>query len=410
MGFRLDAKGALMKGWLAWLLLMTTICAGPTAAASSHETICGWISAAEASGDVLFTVPDQPGATTVRLRPPGPDWRLAMIDVKDASHHPLMLVRALPPCKVLEARRLVRTPDGAVGTIEVLTPDLGSVTAREPQNPPLPILDAGPAKAVMAHVDTGVNYLLSALQPHFATNGDGKLLGHDFWDDDERPFDADPRANPYFPQHHGTTVFSVLAREAPQTDIAIYRFPAPDMCRFGDLIEHMAQLSVRIVSLSMGSDSRSDWTCFEAAAQANPQMLFIVSAGNDGRDLDRMPVYPAALPLANMIVVTSSDDFGRLGRGSNIGATTVDLMVPAEQVEVIDHRGAFAETGGTSYAVPRVAALAARFLGANPDADTPAIIDFLTSRAIGAPGVPLFHGWIPDPTDDFGFQVADPNR
>jgi hypothetical protein len=85
-------------------------------------------------------------------------------------------------------------------------------------------------------------------------------------------------------------------------------------------------------------------------------------------------------------------------------------MVPAEQVEVIDHRGAFAETGGTSYAVPRVAALAARFLGANPDADTSAIIDFLTSRAIGAPGVPLFHGWIPDPTDDFGFQVADPNR
>jgi hypothetical protein len=78
-------------------------------------------------------------------------------------------------------------------------------------------------------------------------------------------------------------------------------------------------------------------------------------------------------------------------------------MVPAEQVEVIDHRGAFAETGGTSYAVPRVAALAARFLGANPGADTPVIIDFLTSRAISAPGVPLVHGWIPDPTDNFGF-------
>lgn len=197
-------------------------------------------------------------------------------------------------------------------------------------------------------------------------------------------------------------MFSVLAREAPRTDIAIYRFPAPDMCRFADLIDHMARLSVRIVSLSMGSDDRSDWTCFEAGAQANPQMLFVVSAGNDGRDLDRMPVYPAALALADMVVVTSSDDFGRLGRGSNTGATMVDLMVPAEQVEVIDHRGALAETGGTSYAVPRVAGLAARYLDANPGADTPAIIDFLSSRAIGAPGVSLVHGWIPDPTDDFG--------
>jgi hypothetical protein len=410
MGFRPDAKGAQMKSRLAWLLLMATICAGPAAAAPSQEAVCDWVAAAQATGDTIFTVPDQPGTTTVRLRPPGPDWRLAMIDVQDATDRPLMLIRTLQPCKVLEARRWTRLPDGTVDMIEVLAPDLGSVIAREPQNPPLPRLDAGPGTAVMAHVDTGVNYLLSALKPHFATDGDGKLLGHDFWDDDGRPFDADPRANPYFPQHHGTTVFSVLAREAPKTDIAIYRFPAPDMCRFGDLIEHMAQLSVRIVSLSMGSNSRSDWTCFEAAAQANPQMLFIVSAGNNGRDLDRVPVYPAALPLANMIVVTSSDDFGRLGRGSNTGATTVDLMVPAEQVEVIDHRGALAETGGTSYAVPRVAALAARYLDANPDADTAAIIDFLTSRAIGAPGIPLVHGWIPDPTDDFGFQVADPNR
>jgi len=153
----------------------------------------------------------------------------------------------------------------------------------------------------------------------------------------------------------------------------------------------------------MGSGDRMDWACFAAAASENPQMLFIVSAGNDGRDLDQMPVYPAALPLANMLVVTSSDEFGRLGRGSNTGATTVDLMVPAEQVEVIDHRGAYAETGGTSYAAPRVAALAARFLAANPAADTPAIKAFLASRAIATNGVPLVYGWIPDPTDDFGF-------
>ncbi|MGB1871883.1 MAG: S8 family serine peptidase [Candidatus Puniceispirillaceae bacterium] len=392
-----------MTRWLALLSLIAVTCAGPAAATPSREALCGWVDAAQASGDALFIVPDKASAATVRLRPPGPGWRVAMIDVTDEHDRPLMQVRAIPPCRPLEARRLVRLQDGMVGSIEVLTPDFSTVIAIEPQNPPLPRLQAGPGSATLAHVDTGVNYQLTDLQPHIATDGDGRPLGYDFWDDDNRPFDADPRGNPYFPRHHGTTVFSVLAREAPQTGIAIYRFPAPDMCRFADLIAHMAQRSVRIVSLSMGSNDRSDWACFEAAAGENPQMLFIVSAGNDGRDLDRMPIYPAALPLPNMIVVTSSDDFGRLGRGSNFGAATVDLMVPAEQVTVMDHRGAFAETGGTSYAVPRVAALAARFLDANPDANTPAIKEFLASRAITAPDVPLTFGWIPDPTDNFGF-------
>lgn len=392
-----------MTRWLVCMLLIVTAGSGPAAGAPSAEDICGWVDAAQAGGDPIFTIREGDSDATVRFRPPGKNWRVAMIEVRDGTGQPMMQVRVLPPCQPLEARRLVRDQYGTVDRIEVLTPDFTAIAAIEPQNPPMPRLTPGPGTAVMAHVDTGVNYLLPSLQPHLATNADGRPLGRDFWDDDDRPFDADPRRNVFFPQHHGTTVFSVLAREAPDTAIAIYRFPAPDMCRFGDLVGHMARLSVRIVSLPMGSDNRADWACFAAAATKNPRMLFIVSAGNDGRDLDTMPVFPAALPLANMVVVTSSDDFGRLGRGSNVGATTVDLMVPAEQVEVIDHRGAIAGTGGTSYAVPRVAALAARFLKANPEADTTAIIDFLASRAIAAPDVPLVYGWIPDPTDDFGF-------
>ncbi|MEX0502418.1 S8 family serine peptidase [Alphaproteobacteria bacterium LSUCC0719] len=392
-----------MKTRLALALLFFLTNTGAAFATPTSEMVCDWVAAAVAAPDGSYRVDDAAGKVTVNLRPPGPAWRLATIDIRDMSERPLMQIRVLPSCQPLEARRLVRAPDGSVDRIEVLAPDFKRPVAIEPQNPPLPRLSAGTGSAVLALVDTGVNYLLPALHPHLATGADGRPLGHDFWDDDDRPYDSDPRANPYFPRHHGTTVFSVLAREAPDTDIAIYRFPAPDMCRFEELINHMASLSVRIVSLSMGSDDRSDWHCFERAAQLHPQMLFVVSAGNDGRDLDQMPVYPAALALTNMVVVTSSDNFGRLGRGSNSAAVSVDVMVPAEQIEVIDHRGAFAETGGTSYAVPRVAALAARFLAANPDAVTADIIGFLASRAIPAPGVRLGFGWIPDPTDDFGF-------
>ena len=96
--------------------------------------------------------------------------------------------------------------------------------------------------------------------------------------------------------------------------------------------------------MSMGSGDKGDWRCFQDAAARNPQILFVVSAGNDGKDIDRQPVYPAALTLSNMLVVTSSDSFGRLGRGSNVGASSVDVMVPGERADVIDHRGARAET------------------------------------------------------------------
>ena len=209
------------------------------------------------------------------------------------------------------------------------------------------------------------------------------------------PRDTDPRRNAFFPMHHGTTTFSLLAREAPGIPIAAYRFPAPDLCRFEALIDHMDGLSVRVVSLSMGSSNREEWRCFAAAAERHPQMLFVVSAGNDGRDIDLAPVYPAALPLDNIVTVTSSDDFGRLGRGSNSGATSVDFMVPAERIEVTDHRGARADTGGTSYAAPRLAALAARYLSGGCGQCR----DHLLSEAPARPAgdAALKYGWIPDP-------------
>lgn len=372
----------------------------------SPADACRLIEVAGQSGGVSFSQSLGQETATVTLRPSQRKWRVAVIDIKDAADRPLMQMRLLPPCTPVEARMLRRDESGKTVRIEVLAPDLGNIISVEQLDPPLPQGFTTPHRsgtALLAHVDTGVNYLLPDLWPHLAADAEGALIGYDFWDQDQRPYDIDPRRSPFFPLHHGTTVFSVLASEASDAGIAVYRFPAEEMCRFSDLIAHMAERGVRIVNMSMGSSDPADWQCFEAAAARNPQMLFVISAGNDGRDIDRRPVYPAALTLQNILVVTSSDDFGRLGRGSNIGAKSVDIMVPAERVEVIDHRGSRAETGGTSYAAPRVAALATRFLMANPKTETGDIISFIISRAIDAPGVALAHGWIPDPTDNFGF-------
>ena len=42
-------------------------------------------------------------------------------------------------------------------------------------------------------------------------------------------------------------------------------------------------------------------------------------------------------------------------------------MTPGEQVPVVDHRGALGKASGSSYAVPRIAAMAARLLAGHPD-------------------------------------------
>lgn len=339
----------------------------------------------------------------VTFRPDKTNWRVATIELNDQDGQPVQQIRITPPCSPQQARRLVRDQAGHIAQIELLGPDLKTVLAVEPQNPSVP--KASPtAPPKLALVDTGVNYLLPALRQSLAIRQDGGLYGYDFWDGDDRPFDTDPRRNIFFPLHHGTTVFSVIAAEAPAQPVAIFRFPAPEMCKFGELVDTAAADGIRIINMSMGSRDRNDWNCFEQAARRHSQILFIVSAGNDALDIDQVPIYPAALDLANILVITSGDEFGRLAAESNFGRVGVDIMVPAESMPVIDHRGVRSETGGSSYAAPRVAALAARFLEARPEANTKDIVDYLIWRTISNADLRVQYGWIPDPTDDYGFK------
>ena len=168
-----------------------------------------------------------------------------------------------------------------------------------------------------------------------------------------------------------------------------------------DLIDHIAENSIKLVSLSMGSDNILDWVCFKEALEKHKDILFIVSAGNNGFNIDKKPIYPASLDLENIITVTSSDQTGRLGRGSNYGRSSVDFILPAERVEVIDHRGVRASTGGTSYAVPRLVALVSRYLNKNPNSSKDDILSFLKKRAIKKGEKITRYGWIPDPSDNY---------
>ena len=399
---------------ITWTLITVALNFPHSLLASENRTnnldkVCAFISdsindASRTEGNGPHIIIDKSGKMVAELnfKPSIIDWKLVSLSFWEGQDFPTTQVRAVPPCKIISARQFGRTADGDKIIISYGT-DL-KVRSTEPQNPPF--LMAGqpmqaPSEPLLALVDTGVNYNLPMVQKHLALGQDGQLIGYDFWDNDNRPFDKDPRKNAFFPLHHGTTVFSALSQELGDLKAAIYRFPAHNMCRFNDLIDHAENAGVRIVNMSMGSYSQDDWTCFHDGAKQHPHILFVISAGNDGFDIDVNPVFPASFDLENIVVVTSSDLFGRLPPQSNYGSVSVDLMVPAEQVDVFDHRGVFTTASGSSFAAPRVAALAARFLKKNVEASTADIIDFLKSRAINSGSTPVRFGWIPDPSDDF---------
>jgi len=340
-------------------------------------------------------------AVVVRaLRPGGTLRRLDVELQRLGEDAPLLLALADADCTVIHARAL-RYEDGTAAELLLLAPDLETVTAREPLNPAVPD-GVDPGGVTVAHIDSGVNYLLPQIAVRLARDDAGRILGYDLWDLDGRPFDGDTRRSPFFPIRHGTQVASLLLREAPAVRLLPFRYPRPDMTRLADAVSSAQAAGAAIMAMPLGSTRQADWIAFEEAARAHPGMLFIASAGNDGRDIDAKPLYPASLSLDNMIVVTSADAAGYAAPGSNWGAASVDLLIPAEDMTVTGFDGAPTRGSGSSFAVPRVAALAARLKADHPDWQAAELKRAIFARAVAQPADAVRAvavGWIPSPAE-----------
>jgi hypothetical protein len=349
-----------------------------------------------------FRMPDDGELRILRLAPGGQLMALAIELYRPTRKRELQPVAAVfvdKTCGIKLGRRIAYGPGGEPEALIELGRNLVETGERELVDPAVPgARDPGGVRVAL--VDSGVNYMLPAIASRLARNPSGEMVGYDFWEMDARPFDADTSRSPFFPARHGTRVASVLIREAPSLSLVPYRYPRPALERMADLVEHAARRGVRVVNMALGSNDREDWQAFVEAARAHAEILFIVSAGNDGRNIDERPVYPAALDLDNLIAVTSSDASGRLAPGSNWGSRHVHLMVPGEHQPVVDFEGRRRTSSGSSFAVPRVTALATRLMARHPDwpmARVKAAIMELAQPSPHYPEQPVRYGWIPDP-------------
>jgi len=353
------------------------------------------------SGDRVLLETIEPGGLLRRVRAE----LHTPVGAANQGLQPAVVIVADGQCRVQTARRLIYDSDGNAEYLEQLTPALDAVQIREPLNPPVPAMVQETEPEVpgvsVAMLDAGVNYLLPNIAERLARGTGGEILGFDYWDMDARPFDANPVRSPFFPQRHGTQTASLFLQEAPVARLVPYRYPRPDMARMADLVQAAADDGVVILNMSLGSNRKEEWSAFEKAAADHPEMLFVVSAGNNGRDIDSQPVYPAALDLENMLVVSSADADGRPAQGSNWGRESVDLLVPAEELLTTDFHGRPRVVSGSSYAAARVSALAACLLQQNPEWRAEILKAAILEQSrepVGGEQAYSAYGFLPDPT------------
>lgn len=310
-----------------------------------------------------------------------------------------LFVQTGPKCKPAEARILHRSAKGYPLKVTMFSGRFDRPVQRENLNPPVPA-GQDPGGVAVALIDSGLNYTLHQFAQRLARDRSGNLLGYDFADNDTRPYDLDPSRSALFPIHHGTAVASIIIREAPKARLIPMRYPGRVMAKFADVVKAIANGPARIVSMPLGGNEAGPWLAFRQAVKSHPELLFIVSAGNNGRDIDERPIYPASFNEYNILVVTSSDSFGRIADRSNWGAVHVDIATPGEQIDVIDHRGGKGKASGTSYAVPRITALAARLAEKYPTWNAARlkreILGFGSPLRRGSRGQTK-HGWIVNP-------------
>ena len=120
-------------------------------------------------------------------------------------------------------------------------------------------------------------------------------------------------------------------------------------------IKYATMMGADVCNLSWGSTTYNQ--ALEQTIRES-SMLFIAAAGNSGADNDAIPMYPASLPLDNIISVTFINPNGALTVKSNYGATSVDIAAPG--VDILSTVvGGYRASSGSSMAAPHISGIAA---------------------------------------------------
>ncbi len=234
---------------------------------------------------------------------------------------------------------------------------------------------AGQAKrdVTVAILDSGFDTSHEALDTKLWTNEDeiagdgidndqnGKIDDVHGWDFVDA--DSDPNSNES--SGHGTHTTGIATRGTDHIDaMALRSFSPLSGEKIAQAIDYAAENGARVMNMSFRVDSAADKKAIVEAMKRHPEVLFVKSAGNDGRDIDGygLDTYLAKTQLPNLAIVVAADADGKRADYSNYGAPWATEGARGTDVMSTVPGGKFTQMSGTSMAAPNVVNVAAKML------------------------------------------------
>jgi hypothetical protein len=256
--------------------------------------------------------------------------------------------------------------------------------------------DAGDKAPIVAVLDTGVDWNHPVIHDQVWVNpnpttdalGQSDTNGWDFVSGDPRPYDD---------LYHGTEVASVVLGVAPKARImplkvfnpwGITSSAAIDAA-FQYAIQHGAKIIVcgwatRLPSLAVTES-------VQAALKAG--VIVVAAAGDQGNNLDEIPVFPASLSTGepNVLSVTGVDTSDKLvqvqGHFANFSGTAVSIAAPGAAIAAADPRDSYAQADSTGLAAAIAAGAVARIWAAKPELSYAGVLALLRAQADSVAGL-----------------------
>lgn len=194
--------------------------------------------------------------------------------------------------------------------------------------------------------------------------------GWNFYGDDKNVYDC------YLHDYHGTFLSGIICASnkmntiygvAPNSKVLPLKFLSGSAGQTEDAekaVEYAHSLGVKIINCSWDNFTY-DEKFYEIIKKFN-DILFICSAGKNGNDLEKIPVYPACYDLPNIISVAAIDNTGKIYNKSGYGKKA-HVAAPGVDIYSIMPEGDFIYSSGTSAATAYVAGIAALIKSYKPN-------------------------------------------
>lgn len=248
----------------------------------------------------------------------------------------------------------------------------------------------GSTDATIAIVDTGVDYNHDDLGAHYVSGG------YDWVNKDTDPWDDNGHGT-----HCAGIAAAVIDNGVGIVGVAQCSIWAEKVLNeegkgqwdwLADGIVHATDNDVDVLSMSLGGDDYSSLVDSACTYAWNNGVLLVAAAGNNGRDLDLNPHYPASFDTVIAVsATTSSDERWTL---SNWGSD-IELAAPGVGIYSTIPGDSYGYMTGTSMACPHVSGVAALTWSYIPSLTNVQLRDRLHTAVddLGDPGKDIHFGY-----------------